>query len=115
MPQPIPAAPLDIEIHSWELAGVGDLAPVLQIDFDEHVDIALLDSALGLLIASEPVLGCRLVADVPMPHWQPLPEPIPSVLTVTKDEEEYGRSQLGQPQSRNRTADISPALAPAGL
>ncbi len=104
--QPIPATPLDIEMHSWDRIGAGEFAASFQADFAAHLDEQLLESALQLLVGAEPVLGCRLVTDVDQPYWQPLDRPLPRILVFTRDEEEYERLSSDSPN-----ATIGPQLS----
>lgn len=96
--QPFPATPLDIEMYSWQFIGAGDTSPCVRAEFSKHLDEQRLDTALRLLIAAEPVLGCRLVVDAEVPHWQPLEELPATVVTFTLDESECEHLSSASPE-----------------
>jgi NRPS condensation-like uncharacterized protein len=67
----------------------GDLAIGMEMAFDTRLNEQILARASELVVDAEPILGCRLIADVPVPHWQELPAAERRVFTATKASHEH--------------------------
>ena len=77
------------------------------VDFDGRVDEHRLARAAALVLAAEPVLGCRFVEHPLRPHWTPCPAPSPDELCGVElcDEPEARTTELAlEPLPEDRGA-----------
>src|SRR5579862_3125520 len=83
----IPATPVDLAVHSWQDRSNGAMA--LECEFRGSLDETLLARAADLLLDAEPILGFKLVAAGPAPHWVRVAASERTVLTVVGEQADY--------------------------
>ena len=88
IPQRFPATLLDCLVDF--LTPLGDGAIRLEMEFDEGLDAARLEKAVGLTLDAEPVLGCRFVDNTRKPYFERLDTDKRSAFLLASSASEYG-------------------------
>lgn len=89
IPDRYPAQMTDCTLQSWQELGMGEMLIQMELSFTERLDLVRLDRAYRLLLDAEPVLGCRMVVELPNACWQRLPAGHPAAIVLTATEGDY--------------------------